>query len=58
MTIFSGMDISRKQERDREGEVTEAAVMTVKDKRNGSACLLLPANRSHEPDRVGNAPRA
>lgn len=44
MTIFSGMDISRKQERerDREGEVTEAAVMTVKDKRNGSACLLLP----------------
>lgn len=31
--------------------------MTVKDKRNGSACLLLPANGSHEPDRVGNTPR-
>lgn len=31
---------------------------TVKDKRNGSACLLLPAVTSQEPKGVGDAVRA
>lgn len=55
MTTFSGTDISRKQKRERVRKLQrqEAVVMMmVKDKRNGSACLLLPAMTSREPDSV------
>lgn len=51
----SGMVISRKRETE---EVTEAVVMTVKEKRNDPACLLLPAMMSHEPSSMGGTARA
>lgn len=55
MMTSSGMVISRKRETE---EVTEAVVMTVKEKRNDPACLLLPAMMSHEPSSMGDAARA
>lgn len=49
------MDISRKRERKLQRQ--EAVMMTVKDRKNGLACPLLPGMTSPEPKSVGDMAR-